>query len=86
MAEWLNARGIAAFMLKYRLIRTGDNFASEVDERLADRKKMAGPMQALAPLILADGQQAVRLVRRRAAEWGIRGITSVSWASQQAAV
>jgi acetyl esterase/lipase len=72
VAEWLNARGIAAFMLKYRLIPTTDNFAAEVDERLADREKMAGPMLSLAPLILADGQQAVRLVRQRATEWGIR--------------
>ncbi len=72
VAAWLNAHGIAAFMLKYRLIRTGDNFAAEVQERLADRAKMAGPMQALAPLILADAQQAVRLVRQRAAEWGVR--------------
>ena len=72
VAAWLNAHGIAAFMLKYRLIRTGDNFAAEVEERLADRAKLASPMQALAPLILADGQQAVRLVRRWAAEWGLR--------------
>jgi acetyl esterase/lipase len=72
VAGWLNARGIAAFMLKYRLIRTGDNFAAEVQERLADRTKMAGPLQALAPLILADAQQAVRLVRQRAAAWGVR--------------
>jgi len=72
VAAWLNAHGIAAFMLKYRLIPTGDNFAAEVQERLADRAKMAGPMQALAPLILADAQQSVRLVRQRAAEWGIR--------------
>jgi acetyl esterase/lipase len=72
VAAWLNAHGIAAFMLKYRLIRTGDNFMAEVQERLADRSKMAGPLSALAPLILADAQQAVRLVRQRAAEWGIR--------------
>jgi acetyl esterase/lipase len=72
VAAWLNAHGIAAFMLKYRLIRTGEDFMAEVQERLADRAKMAGPMSALAPLILADGQQAVRLVRQRAAEWGIR--------------
>ena len=72
VAAWLNAHGIAAFMLKYRLIQTGDNFAAEVQERLADRAKMAGPMQALAPLILADAQQAVRLVRQRAVEWSVR--------------
>jgi acetyl esterase/lipase len=72
VAEWLNRRGVAAFMLKYRLIPTSEDFAAEVQERLADRTKMAGPMRALAPLILADGQQAVRLVRQRAAEWSIR--------------
>lgn len=72
VAEWLNAHGIAAFILKYRLIPTGDNFMAEVEERIADRAKMAGPLSALAPLILADVQQAVRLVRRRAVEWRIR--------------
>ncbi len=72
VAAWLNAHGVAAFMLKYRLIQTGANFAAEVQERLADRSKLAGPMRSLTPLILADGQQAVRLVRQRAAEWGIR--------------
>ncbi len=72
VAEWLNAHGIAAFMLKYRLIPTGDNFMAEVQERIADRAKMAGPLSALAPLILADAQQAVRLVRARAAEWRLR--------------
>jgi len=28
-------------------------------------------MKTLHPLVLADGQQAVRVVRRRAAEWGL---------------
>lgn len=72
VAEWLNAHGIAAFMLKYRLIQTGDNFMAEVQARLADRSKLAGPLRALTPLILADAQQSVRLVRQRAAEWGVR--------------
>jgi acetyl esterase/lipase len=72
VAAWLNSRGIAAFMLKYRLIPTSDDFEAEVEERLSNRDKMAGPMQALAPLILADAQQAVRLVRQRATAWGLR--------------
>lgn len=71
VARWLNARGIAAFVLKYRLVRTGDNFPAEVWEALADPAKMAERTAALRPLILADGQQAVRLVRARAGEWGI---------------
>ena len=71
VAAWLNRRGIAAFMLKYRLIRTSDDFEAEVERRLNHREKLAEHLQPLAPLILADGQQAVRLVRQRAAEWGI---------------
>lgn len=72
VAAWLNAHGIAAFMLKYRLIRTEEDFEAVVWRRLNQREELAGQLQPLAPLILADGQQAVRLVRQRAAEWGIR--------------
>lgn len=71
VARWLNARGIAAFVLKYRLIRTGDDFPAEVWEALGDRAVMAERMASLRPLILADGQQTVRLVRERAPEWGL---------------
>ena len=71
VARWLNARGVAAFVLKYRLIRTGEDFPAQVRETLADRNRMAGLMKRLTPLVLADGQQAVRVVRRRAAEWGL---------------
>lgn len=43
----ISSNGIAAFILKYRLIPTGDNFMAEVQERIADRAKMAGPLSAL---------------------------------------
>jgi acetyl esterase/lipase len=71
VARWLNARGVAAFVLRYRLIRTGDRFPAEVGENLRDRDKMAALRAALQPLILADGQQAVRAVRQRAGQWGL---------------
>jgi acetyl esterase/lipase len=71
VARWLAARGVTAFVLRYRLVRTGDDLVAEVNENLSDRARMAGLMEALQPLIQADGQQAVRLVRERAAEWGI---------------
>ncbi|MBN1581942.1 MAG: alpha/beta hydrolase [Anaerolineae bacterium] len=71
VARWLNMRGVAAFVLKYRLVCTGDDFPEAVWKTLNDRQAMAGRMAPLRPLILADGQQAVRLVRERAAEWGI---------------
>jgi acetyl esterase/lipase len=55
---------VAAFVLKYRVMRTGDD--GEKDPATArDRRKVA------TDFALADGQQAVRVVRSHAAEWGI---------------
>jgi acetyl esterase/lipase len=71
VARWLNARGVAAFVLKYRLICTGDDFPAVVWQNLNDENKMAALMKPIAPLVIADGQQAVRLVRQHAATWGI---------------
>jgi acetyl esterase/lipase len=53
MADWLNERGIAAFVLKYRLAR------------------VPGSSYSLPGEVHADAARAVRLVRVRAAEWGI---------------
>jgi acetyl esterase/lipase len=72
MAHWLNARGIAAFVLKYRLLHTGDDFLQEVLVNLRNPTRMAELMPPLVPLLIADGQQAVRLVRQRANDWGIK--------------
>lgn len=55
LGRWLADRGVAAFVLKYRLARdrTGNSpYKIEVDA-------------------LADAQRALRLVRAHAAEWGI---------------
>ncbi len=71
VASWLTAHGIAAFILKYRLIRTGDDLDRELKENMGDRDRMAKIMATVGPLVVADGQQAVRLARQRAAEWGI---------------
>jgi len=71
VAAWLNSRGIAAFMLKYRLITTSDDFEAEVSQRLGNRGEMVEQERIMLPLVRADSQQAVRLVHQRAAEWGI---------------
>ena len=83
MARWLQARGVAAFVLKYRLMDTGTE--EEYRERAATMARSTQPNSTTpatppAPnparrqaveFAIADGAQAVRLVRRRAAEWGI---------------
>jgi acetyl esterase/lipase len=64
LARWLNSIGVAAFVLKYRVMRTGDDAEK-------DAVKMAERRKTVIPLAIADGQQAIRLVRSHAAEWGV---------------
>jgi acetyl esterase/lipase len=74
VASWLVGRGVAAFILKYRLLRTpetAEGVAQQLRERFADRERMQEEVRRLRPLITADGQQAVRVVRHRAAYWGV---------------
>jgi acetyl esterase/lipase len=62
-ARWYNELGVTAFVLKYRLARTGDaNEAAERDKRI----------EAVIPLATADAKQAVKIIKARAAEWGVK--------------
>jgi acetyl esterase/lipase len=59
VARWLQQHGVAAFVLKYRLVeKRGDGIPS-MDPDTAGRYG------------IADGIQAVKVVREHAAEWGI---------------
>ena len=71
VAEWLAGHGITAFVLKYRLLRTGDNMDQQVGAFMADPAVREAALAAHRPLGLADGQQAVRMVRQRCGEWGV---------------
>ncbi|HXN51485.1 MAG TPA: alpha/beta hydrolase [Candidatus Acidoferrum sp.] len=64
VARRLNSFGVTAIVLKYRVVRTGD-----VDE--GGTAKMAERRKTVIPLAIADGQQAIRVVRAHATEWGI---------------
>ncbi len=70
VARFLNSLGIAAFVLRYRLAKSDTGFFSA-----AHNIEMPGGDQAvidkMTPLITADGQQAVRIVRSHAAQWGL---------------
>ena len=83
-AQWLQARGVAAFVLKYRLIDTGatqPEFQRHLDilfgRKSADGKEVVQtPVEEAerknVPLLAAaDGRQALKVVRQRASEWGI---------------
>jgi acetyl esterase/lipase len=79
VAEWLNARGVAAFVLKYRVNATPPDdaaFAADTQKRMTEapesrERHMAEITRRIAPLAIADAQQAMRIVHGRAAEWGL---------------
>ena len=74
VARWLNARGIAALVLKYRVLETAvrdEDFARELREHMSDRARMRDIRLRIGAMGIADGLQAVRVARQRAAEWGI---------------
>ncbi|HEV3304186.1 MAG TPA: alpha/beta hydrolase [Planctomycetaceae bacterium] len=85
-AERLRARGVAAFVLKHRLIDTG---ATEAEFHTAllqaallkgiadsliggERPVLPEDVRKFSALAVADGQQAIKVVRERAGEWGIK--------------
>lgn len=59
VARWLQEKGIAAFVLKYRLVQKLQDGIPQMDMDTAGRYG------------IADGIQALKVVRQRAAEWGI---------------
>jgi len=71
VAEWLAERGVTAFVLKYRLLDTGES-QEDFEKGKPATRPASNPAQAdIAALASADGRQAVKVVRQRAAEWKI---------------
>jgi len=70
VARWLVERGIAAFVLKYRVIETPQSDAEMWAEL---RSALSRPLKfdEDARLGIADGLQAMKLVRERAREWAV---------------
>ena len=71
VARWLCARGIAAFVLKYRVAQTAvrdEDFIKQLQERFTNLVSLMGLMQQIEPLEIADGLQAIKKVRSRASD------------------
>jgi cholinesterase len=84
MAHWLAERGVTAFVLEYRLLHTPeedaamDAYLRTLGKSLAanDTKSENPPTfdaatKAAIALAEEDGRQAIRFVRRHAAEWSL---------------
>lgn len=72
VAKWLNEKGITAFVLKYRLVPTGENGVQDLNETSSNNvdefKKMVG---TIMPYSVADGLAAIQYVREHAGELGV---------------
>jgi len=71
VAKYLAAKGVTAFVLKYRLAHTGVDATQEFTTLYNDREKFRETVGKAIPLAIADGLAAVTYVRQHAAEWGV---------------
>ncbi len=72
VAKWLASKGVSAFVLKYRLVKSEtDDPVKEVSAKMANGKKFEEDNAALMPLIIQDGMEAVRYVRKHAGEYNL---------------
>ena len=74
IARWFADRGVAAFVLKYRLLATPADFNTYKQESIAVRtggKASFAPPPNTPEFSLADGIAAMKLVRARSTEWGV---------------
>lgn len=74
VARWLVARGIAAFVLKYRVVETPADDAlmwRDLAAHLSDPKVLFASVDQDSLQAVADGRRAMQLVRQHASEWGV---------------
>ena len=65
VAQWLNKRGVSAFVLKYRVVHS--ETTDPMKEKGARTKENSSQqVAALAPLAIADVREAIAFVRRHA--------------------
>lgn len=72
VASWLNEKGITAFVLKYRLVPTGEDGVKDLSEtstnHLDEFKRL---IATVLPYSVADGLAAVKYVREQAETMGL---------------
>ncbi len=72
VAQWLVARGVTAFVLKYRLVPSGKDGTTEIAELMArDPDALMKKVGEVLPFSVQDGLTAVEYVRENAEKYGI---------------
>ncbi|MEJ1223437.1 alpha/beta hydrolase [Sediminicola sp. 1XM1-17] len=68
VARWLNQKGITAFVLKYRLVPTGEDGVADLDK---DGEQVNDKASRVLKIATEDGLHAVRYVRENATKLGV---------------
>lgn len=68
VARWLNSKGITAFVLKYRLVPTGEDAVVDLN---TDGDQVAVKASKVLPLSTKDGLNAVTYVRQHSTALGV---------------
>lgn len=72
VAKWLNTKGVAAFVLKYRVVHSLTNDpVAELTGKMRDFKKLDEENAPVIPLAIADGKRAMEYVRQHAKDFSI---------------
>ena len=72
VARYMVAKGVTAFVLKYRIAHTGDDASdAQLAALFQDKPKYQEMLVKVEPLAAADGLAAVTYVRKHASEWGV---------------
>ncbi|MGI9531186.1 alpha/beta hydrolase [Lutimonas sp.] len=72
VAAWLTQKGINVFVLKYRLVPTGEDGVADIST-LAEKNpaKIGEEVAKVLPYSIADGLEAINYVRTNASELGV---------------
>jgi acetyl esterase/lipase len=72
VAHWLVARGVTAFVLKYRLVPSGEDGTTEISELMQkDPTELMRRVGEVLPFSIQDGLHAVAYVRESAEKYNI---------------
>lgn len=72
VANWLVAKGVTVFVLKYRLVPTGEDGVAEIQELGAtDPAQLFKTVSKVMPYSIQDGLNAVEYVRKNATKYGV---------------
>ncbi len=72
VAKWLNAKGVAAFVLKYRLVHSLTNDpVGELMKKMGDFKKLDEENDSVVTMAVADGLKAIGYIRSHATDYHI---------------